>query len=190
MKNSLKISALLFGIPVSWLMITTVLLCFLTYFFGHGWFFSVVAAGLLMFLTPTYLKHKRILLTSHLPLMPRVAISGLKETFFPTIDALIQSNKKVIVGLPLDRAFRSAVEYYVISQHGVIEIVDSGDPVVGSEALPETTLIVVESNQMHLEEKVAKMVERGWQRAGKPSSRILGFSRRYTQTLHFIPATS
>lgn len=190
MKKALKVSPLLFGIPVSWLMLTTVTLFFLSYFFGHGWFFSVLAAGLLMFLTPIYLKHKRILPTSRLPLMPHVALSGLKETFFPTIDALIQSNKMVIVGLPIDRAFRAAVEHYVISRHGVIEIVDSGDPVIGSKALPETTLTVVESTQIQLDEKVSQMLERGWKRTGKSSSKILGFSRRYSQTLSFIPAAS
>lgn len=186
----LRILTLLFGIPISWLMVTTVTLFFLSYFFGNGWFFSVVAAGLLMFLAPTYLKHKRILKTSSLPLMPRVAISGIKETFFPTIDALIQSNKKVIVGLPLDPAFRAAVEHYVASRHGVIEIVDSGDPVVGSKALPQTTLTVIEPTKIKLEEKVSQMLERGWQRTGEPSSKIVGFSRRYKQVVSYIPAAS
>ena len=115
-------------------------------------------------------------------------LCGLKETFFPTIDALIRANKKVKVGLPLDRALRAAVEYYVESRLGVIEIVDSGDPVVGSESLPETTLTVVESTPSLLQDRVNQMLSRGWYKVGESSSTLRGFSRRYTQTLHYNPA--
>ena len=185
---ALKTSPLLLGIPISWLMITTVIISFLTYFFGYGWFFIVVAIGLLTFLAPIYIKRKLILPISSLPFAPRVAITGLKETFFPTIDALIRANKKVKVGLPLDRALRAAVEYYVESRLGVIEIVDSGDPVVGSESLPETTLTVVESTPSLLQDRVNQMLSRGWYKVGESSSTLRGFSRRYTQTLHYNPA--
>jgi len=183
-----KTTALFLGLPIAGIIISTFTVFSISYFFGYTFYLSALALSLLLIISPQIKKRGHVLkLHSYSFLPQKIIVSGLPDSFLSDIDKTIQSNKKVIVGLPLDRLLRIAISQYVSERYGLLEIVDSGDIVVGSDELPPTSITLSAFGKDTLNEKVDVLKKRGWHKVDLPQSFIKGLSIKISQNMEYKP---
>lgn len=186
-----KTTVLFLGLPVAGILFSSFAVFMISHFFGNTFYLISSALVLLMFISPQ-IKRRGVVLNLHsFPFLPKkIVVSNLPKTFFPEVDEIIKNNKKVIVGLPQDRMLRTAIKEYVSENYGVLEIVDSGDIVVGSEDMPPTIITVTASGHDTLNEKVNSLTDRGWKKVGLPQNFIKGLSLKIAQEMEYTPFKS
>jgi hypothetical protein len=183
-----KTHLLFLGLPVTGIIISAFIVFTISYFFGYTFYLSVISFSVLLYLSP-YIKRKGCILNMHrYPIIPnKVIISGLPEFFLSDIDEIIKNNQKVIVGLPLDRLLRQTIRQYVSEKYGLLEIVDSGNIVVGSEDLKITNITII-SEKYSLDKKVDVLLNRGgWTKVGSPHSFVKGLTLKVSQNMEYKP---
>jgi len=183
-----KTTVLFLGLPIAGIIISTFTVFTVSHFFGNTFYLIVASLVLLMFISPQ-IKRRGLILNLHsYPFLPnKIVVSNLPKTFLSEIDEIIKSNKKVIVGLPLDKVLRLTIKQYVSERYGLLEIVDSGDIVVGSEDMPPTSITVIASGHDTLNEKVNNLTNRGWKKVGSPKNFIKGLSIKISQNMEYTP---
>lgn len=129
-----KITPLLFGLPIAGIIISAFTIFILSFFFGYTFYFIVFFLSLMLITSPKIIKKGHVFKRNYLFFFQqKVVVHGLPTFFLYEVDNIIKSNKKVIVGLPLDKLLRLVISQYVYERHGLLEIINSGDIVVGME---------------------------------------------------------
>lgn len=183
-----KTIPLFLGLPVAGIIISTFAVFTVSYFFGYTFYLIALFLSLLLFISPQIKKRGRVLKIHSFPFFPqKVVVYGLPKSFLYDIDNIIQSNKKVIVGLPLDRSLRLAIKQYVCERYGLLDIVDSGDIVVGSDTLPPTNITITAFGEDTLNKEIDLLQKRGWKKLGASQNFIKGLSIKTKQIMHYSP---
>ncbi|MFD1620493.1 hypothetical protein [Thalassotalea marina] len=183
----IKSTYLLYGFPISTILILLFLWFIVTYFFGHEFEFSLACIALLL-IYKRYIQKTRLILKLHsMPLSPEAAIRGLSKSHLSYINELINSNKKVLIGLPRDWIIRRALSKYIQDRCGAFEIKDSGELVIGETNLRHSIVTIYNSDKEQFLKQIEKLTNKGWVKNSNIMTSVAGFSLRYTCEMIYNP---